>query len=264
MWRRLHKNQGARELFKKGKRQGKTKAGKQPASAEENKDKLCRGEAQPLIPFSGEGFVLGETSTCPSPGKLRTSYVVNEVKDLSSQDHSTSGLRFDSNTEVKCEQNGFPSQKKKNLIWCSLSSLLVTSILSSFFPRVSVASQKAFRNVDGSPVKSGTTGDCTKHSASSGSQRKVLLSRASLRNASKAVASASATVASAAVRSATIPQEESGSQDQFPNKRPWLDDRTSLDNIIKEQTQSGSGDPQNSPWPTATSTVGSSGSSHTQ
>ncbi|CAO2609389.1 DNA-dependent metalloprotease SPRTN [Lemmus lemmus] len=217
------------------KSRGKTKPGKQQASAVENKGtspyKLCRGEAQPLIPFSGKGYVLGDTSTCPSPGKLSTSYMVNEPKGLSSQDPSASGLRFNSNTE---------------------------SVLSSYFPRVSVANQKAFRNVNGSPVKSGTTGGCTKHPASSGSQRKVPPSRASLRNASKAMASASATVTSAAV-----PQEESGSEDQFPNKRPRLEDRTALDNIIKEQTQSG-GDPQNSPQPTATSTVGSSGSSCTQ
>lgn len=115
-----------------------------------------------------------------------------------------------------------------------------------------------------SPVESGTTGDCTKHSASSRSQKKVPPSRTSLRKASKALASASATVASAAVKSATIPQEESGSQHQFPNKRPWLEDRTALDKIIKEQTQSGGGDPQNSSRPTAASTVGNSSSSCTQ
>ncbi|XP_021076175.1 sprT-like domain-containing protein Spartan [Mus pahari] len=242
---------------KKGK--GKTKAAKQPASSVESKDKLCRGEAQPLIPFSGKGYVLGDASTCPSAGKLNTSYMVIEAKGLSSQDHSASGLRLNSNAEVKCEQNGLP--KKPHLV-TPLPTASHQSVLSTYFPRISVANQKAFRNVNGSPVKNGTTGDGTKHSASAGSQRKVPPSRASLRNASKVTAPASATVTSAAGTSATISREESGSEDQFLNKRPRLEDRTALDNI-KEQTQSG-GDLQSSSRPTAASTPRSSGSSSSQ
>lgn len=237
---------------KKGR--GKTKAGKQP-TAVENKDKLCRGETQPLIPFSGKGYVLGDTSTCPSAGKLNTSHMVNETKGLSGQDHSVSGLKLDSNVEVKCEQNGLPN-KKPHLV-TPLPTASHQSVLSSYFPRVSVANQKAFRNVNGSPVKSGTTIDGTKHSASAGSQRKVPPSRASLRNSSKVAAAASATVTSAAGTSATISREESGSEDQFLNKRPRLEDRTALNNI-KEQTQSG-GDLEDSSRPTAISTPRSSG-----
>lgn len=237
---------------KKGR--GKTKAGKQP-TAVENKDKLCRGETQPLIPFSGKGYVLGDTSTCPSAGKLNTSHMVNETKGLSGQDHSVSGLKLDSNVEVKCEQNGLPN-KKPHLV-TPLPTASHQSVLSSYFPRVSVANQKAFRNVNGSPVKSGTTIDGTKHSASAGSQRKVPSSRASLRNSSKVTAAASATVTSAAGTSATISREESGSEDQFLNKRPRLEDRTALNNI-KEQTQSG-GDLEDSSRPTAISTPRSSG-----
>lgn len=232
---------------KKGR--GKTKADKQPASAVENKDKLCRGEAQLLIPFSGKGYVLGDASTCPSAGKLNTSYMVNEAKGLSSQDHSVSGLRLNSSAEVRCEQNCLP--KKPHLV-SPLPTASHQSVLSSYFPRVSVANQKAFRNVNGSPVKNGTTGDGTKRPASGGSQRKVPPSRASLRNTSKVTAPASATVTSAAGTSATISREESGSEDQFLNKRPRLEDRTALD-TIKEQTQSG-GDLQSSSQPTAAST----------
>ncbi|MEJ1284285.1 SprT-like N-terminal domain [Cricetulus griseus] len=245
---------------KKGR--GKAKPGKQLASAVENKDKLCKGEAQPLIPFSGKGYVLGDTSSCPLPGKLSTSYMVNEAKGLSNQDHSASGLILDSNIEVKCEQNGFPS-KRPHLV-SPVPTASHQSVLSSYFPRVSVANQKAFRNVNGSPVKSGTIGDGTKHSASSGSQRKVPPSRASLRNATKVMASASATVSSATVTPSTISQEESTSEDQFPNKRLRLEDRTALDNIIKEQTHSGGGDLQNNSRPPATSTVRSSSSSCSQ
>lgn len=181
--------------------------------------------------------------------------MVNEARGLSSQDHSASALRLNSNTEVKCEQNGFPS-KKTHLV-SPVPTASHQSVLSSFFPRVSVANQKAFRNVNGSPVKSGTTEDGTKQSASSGSQRKVPPSRASLRNASKVMASATVT-------SSSISQEESGSEDQFPNKRPRLEDRIAPDTITKEQTQSGGGDLQNSSQPTATSTVQNSSSSCSQ
>ncbi|XP_051024506.1 DNA-dependent metalloprotease SPRTN [Acomys russatus] len=229
---------------KKGK--GKTKAGKPPVSAMENTDKVCRGEAQPLIPFSGKGYVLGDTSSCPSAGKLKASLVVNEAKGLSGQDNSASGLRLDSNIEVKCEQNSF-SNKKPHLV-SPVPTASHQSVLSSYFPRVSVANQKAFRSVNGSPVKSGTVGDGSTHSAVSSSQRKVPPSRASLRNASKVMAAAAATVTSSA-----ISREESGSEDQFLSKRSRLEDRTALDNVIQEQTQSGGGDLLDSPRPIATS-----------
>lgn len=218
-------------------------------------DKVCRGEAQPLIPFSGKGYVLGDTSTCPSAGKLNPSLMVNEAKGLSGQDHSASGLRLNSNIEVKCEQNGFPN-KKPHLV-SPVPTTSHQSLLSSYFPRVSVANQKAFRNVNGSPVKSGTLGDGSMHSAASGSQRKIPPSRASLRNASKVLASATVT-------SSTVSREGSGPDNQFLSKRPRLEDRTALDNIVQEQTQSGGGNLQSSSLPTATSTPQSSGSSCSQ
>ncbi|XP_029425565.1 sprT-like domain-containing protein Spartan isoform X1 [Nannospalax galili] len=240
---------------KKGR--GKTKPEKQPVSAVEDKDKLCRGETQPLIPFSGKGYVLGETRTPPS-GKL-TSYAVSEVQGLLSQNHSTNGLRFNSIIEGKCEQNGF-SSKNPHLV-SPVPTASHETVLSNYFPKVSVANQKAFRSVNGSPVKSGSTGNGTKHSPSSGSQRKVLPSRTSLKNTSKAMASASATVASAKVAASTKLQEAHGSEDQFPNKRPRLEDRTSLDNIIKEQTRSSGSNLQNCSHPSGTSTAQSSSSS---
>lgn len=184
--------------------------------------------------------------------------MTNEAKGPSNQDHSAGGLRLISNAEVKCEQNGF-SSKKPHLVPL-VPTATHQSVLSSYFPRVSVANQKAFRNVNGSPVMSGTAGDGSKHPALSGSQRKVPPSRASLRNASKVTASA--TVTSATVPASTISREECGSEDQFSSKRPRLEDRTALDNI-KEQTQS-AGDLQNGSRPTAASTPRSSGSSGSQ
>nr|XP_055164957.1 DNA-dependent metalloprotease SPRTN isoform X2 [Nyctereutes procyonoides] len=232
---------------KKGK--GKTKVGKQPTAAE-NKDKSNRGETQLLIPFSGKGYVLGETSNSPSSGKFVTSYAINKTQDLLSQDHSAKALRPSSKIEVKFEQNG--SSKKTPLV----SPILTAShqnVLSNYFPRVSVANQKTFRNVNGSPTKSLTTGDITKNSISSGSHKRVTSSKISLRNSLKAPESTSV----------TAPQDVSGPEEKLPSKRPRLEDKTVSDNffIKKEQVQSGGNDPKWSSHPTAATQNSSSASS---
>lgn len=232
---------------KKGK--GKTKVGKQPTAAE-NKDKSNRGETQLLIPFSGKGYVLGETSNSPSSGKFVTSYAINKTQDLLSQDHSAKALRPNSKIEVKFEQNG--SSKKTPLV----SPILTAShqnVLSNYFPRVSVANQKTFRSVNGSPTKSLTTGDITKNSISSGSHKRVTSSKISLRNSLKAPESTSV----------TAPQDVSGPEEKLPSKRPRLEDKTVFDNffIKKEQVQSGGNDPKWSSHPTAATQDSSSASS---
>nr|XP_025864475.1 sprT-like domain-containing protein Spartan isoform X2 [Vulpes vulpes] len=232
---------------KKGK--GKTKVGKQPTAAE-NKDKPNRGETQLLIPFSGKGYVLGETSNSPSSGKFVTSYAINKTQDLLSHDHSAKALRPNSKIEVKFEQNG--SSKKTPLV----SPILTAShqnVLSNYFPRVSVANQKTFRSVNGSPTKSLTAGDITKNSISSGSHKRVTSSKISLRNSLKAPESTSV----------TAPQDVSGPEEKLPSKRPRLEDKTVFDNffIKKEQVQSGGNDPKWSSHPTAATQNSSSASS---
>ncbi|KAM5144451.1 DNA-dependent metalloprotease SPRTN isoform 2-T2 [Callospermophilus lateralis] len=237
---------------KKGK--GKAKPGKQPAPAVENADKTSRGEAQPLVPFSGKGYVLGKTSSSPVPEKAITSHAINETKDVFNQGHSANTLKSDSSIEVKFEQNGL-SKKSSHLVSPVVStSTSHQSILSSYFPRVSVANQKAFRSGSGSPTASGTIGDITKHSVSSGSQRRVPASKMPLRNSSRAKTSASAA------------RGGGGSQERSPSKRLRLEDKTVLDNffIKKEQIQSGGSDVKSSSLPAAASQSSSSCCSQSQ
>lgn len=235
---------------KKGK--GKTKPGKQPVSEAENKGKPNRGETQLLIPFSGKGYVLGGTSNSPSSGKCLTSHAV-KTQDLLNQDHSANALRPNSKPEVTFEQNG--SSGKTSLVSAALSSSH-QSVLSNYFSRVSVSKHKAFRSVSGSPMKSLTVGDIAKNSVSSSSQRRVTSSKISLRNPLKAVESTSV----------TAPQVAGGPEDQFPSKRPRLEDRTVFDNffITKEQTQSGGNDPKCGSRPIAATQNASSSSSQSR
>ncbi|XP_022379402.1 sprT-like domain-containing protein Spartan [Enhydra lutris kenyoni] len=218
---------------------GKTKLGQPPTPAE-NKDKPNRGETQLLIPFSGKGYVLGERSSSPSSGKFVAPYTINKTQDLLGQDHSAKALRPSSKIEVKFEHNG--SSKKTPLV----SPVLTTShqnVLSNYFPTVSVASQKAFRSVSGSPTKSLTVGDIPKNSVSSGSQRRVTSSKISLRNSLKAPESTSL----------TAPPDASGPEEKFPSKRPRLEDKTVFDKffIKREQVQSGGNGPEWWSHPTA-------------
>ncbi|XP_033264778.1 DNA-dependent metalloprotease SPRTN isoform X2 [Orcinus orca] len=235
---------------KKGK--GKTKPGRQPVSEAENKGKPNRGETQLLIPFSGKGYVLGGTSSSPSSGKCLTSHAV-KTQDLLNQDHSANALRPNSKPEVTFEQNG--SSGKTSLVSAALSSSH-QSVLSNYFSRVSVSKHKAFRSVSGSPMKSLTVGDITKNSVSSSSQRRVTSSKISLRNPLKAVQSTSV----------TAPQVAGGPEDQFPSKRPRLEDRTVFNNffIAKEQTQSGGNDPKCGSRPIAATQNASSSSSQSK
>ncbi|KAL0609399.1 SprT-like domain-containing protein Spartan [Plecturocebus cupreus] len=225
---------------KKGK--GKTKLGKHPVSAAENKDKPNRDEAQLVIPFSGKGYVLGETSNnLPSPGKLITSHAINKTPNLLNHNHSANAVRPNSKTKVNFEQNG-SSKKNSHLVSPALNSH--QNVLSDYFPRLSVASQKAFRGVNGSPMKSVTVGNIPKNSVSSSSQKRVSSSKVSLRNSSKAMESTSV----------TLSQDVNGSEGTFPNKRPRLEDKTVFDNffIKKEQIESRDNDPKYSSCPTTT------------
>ncbi|KAM6177026.1 DNA-dependent metalloprotease SPRTN [Erethizon dorsatum] len=233
---------------KKGK--GKTKLQKQPVSTVENKDNPGRGEAQPLIPFSGKGYVLGEVRSPPLSEKLIASRAINESQDLFSQDRSADAVRPDSSMEVKFKQNG--SSKK----FPHLFPPVHQSVLSSYFPRVSVANQKAFRSVSGSLSKNGTVGDITKHSVSSSSQRRVPSFKTSLRNPSKVMASASVTAS----------QYRNGSKDKFPGKRPRLEDKTIFDTFFtkKEQLQSDASEPDSTTHSIATTQSSSSLCSQSQ
>lgn len=202
-------------------------------------DKPNRGETQLVIPFSGKGYVLGERSNSPSSGKFVTPYTINKTQDLLGQDHSAKALRPNTKIEVKFEHSG---SNKKTLV----SPVLITShqnVLSNYFPTVSVAGQKAFRSVSGSPTKSLTVGDIPKNSVSSGSQRRGTSSKIPLRNSLKAPESTSVTAS----------LDVSGSEEKFPSKRPRLEDKTVFDKffIKKEEVQSSGNDPEWRSHPTA-------------
>ncbi|ELW68154.1 sprT-like domain-containing protein Spartan [Tupaia chinensis] len=219
---------------KKGK--GKTKLEKHPLSAVENKDKPSRGEAQLLIPFSGKGYVLGEASSLPSSGKLVTSRAVTKTPDLSERQSAAAG-RPCAKAGGEFEQN--VSSKKPHLA----SPFLNTghqSVLSSYFPRVPVASQKAFRGASGSPTESLPMGDVTRNAVSASSQRRVTASKVSLRNSSKAVESTPL----------AAPQDASASGDTVPRKRARLGDTAGLGRFfIQKEPAAGGGDPERGPWP---------------
>ncbi|XP_023602479.1 sprT-like domain-containing protein Spartan isoform X1 [Myotis lucifugus] len=217
---------------KKGK--GKTKL-----AAAENKDKT-----NGVVPFSGRGHVLGETNNLLSSGRFATSRA-NKTQDPSGPDHSASAERWNAKTEVKFEQNG--SRKKT-----TASPVLHTSrqsVVSNYFPRASVANQKAFRSVSGSPTKGAAVGDMGKSSASSASQRRTSSSKAALRNSLKAGEAMSATASRA--------------EAEPPRKQRRREDKTAFDNffIKKEKTRSGGGDPQCSSRPAAATPSSSSSTS---
>ncbi|XP_036210747.1 sprT-like domain-containing protein Spartan isoform X1 [Myotis myotis] len=214
---------------KKGK--GKTKL-----AAAENKD-----NTNGVVPFSGRGHVLGETNNLLSSGRLPTS-PANKTQDPSGQDHSASAGRRNAKTEAKSEQNG--SREK------TASPVLNTgrqNVVSNYFPRASVANQKAFRSVSGSPTKGAVVGVTGKSPASSASQRRTSSSKAALRNSLKAAEATAATASRA--------------EAEPPRKRRRREDKTVFENffIKKEKTRSGGGDPPCSSRPAAATQ--SSGSS---
>ncbi|XP_019521387.1 PREDICTED: sprT-like domain-containing protein Spartan isoform X1 [Hipposideros armiger] len=221
---------------KKGK--GKTKPKKQPVAAAataataaaKNKDKPSRGETQLLIPFSGKGYVLGETNN--SSGNLITSHAASKTQQLLSQDHSANAGRPNSKTQVKFEQNG--SSKKTPIVSAALNTSH-QNVLSNYFPTVSGPNQKASRSVNGSSGKSLTVGDISKMPVSSSSQR-ASSSKVSLRNSFQAVDSTSGT----ASLGASAPEYES------PSKRRRLEDKIVFDDFLikNEQVQIGGNDPK--------------------
>lgn len=193
-----------------------------------------------MIPFSGKGYVLGDASNSPLSGRFVTSHAVNKTQDLLSQDRSATALRPNSKMEVNSEQNG-PS-KKTSLVAPVLAASR-QNVVSSYFPRVSAANQKACRSVSGSPPKSGAGGDLPKNSVSSTSHRRVPSSKIAPRNSLKAPESTPVTAA----------PDGSGPEERLPSKRARLEDQSVSDELFikKEQVQRGGSDPEWSSRPPA-------------
>ncbi|KAM6217494.1 DNA-dependent metalloprotease SPRTN [Rhynchocyon petersi] len=201
------------------KSRGKTKAGTRPVPAADP-DKPGRGETQRLIPFTGKGYVLGERSSSLSSGNY-----VSKTQELSSGDHSTVVPRPNSKIDVNFEQDG---SGKKTSVVSSVLNNSYQNVLSNYFPRVSVANQKAFRSVNDSPRKAFAAGDVPK-SVVSGLQKKAA-SKIGLRNPT----------------SLAVSRDASVSGERFVSKRPRLEDRTVFDNFFtkKEPVQSSGHEPK--------------------
>lgn len=217
---------------------GKTKLGNYPVVTAETKDNPEKTKKQLLIPFSGKGYVLGKTINSPSPGKFIASNSTNDNQDILHQDNSTNALRPNLKYEVKSKQNG--SSKK-----VPLGSPICTSShqnsINNYFPKISVANQNAFRNVNGSPIKDGIVGSITKNI--SNSQRTPTSSNISLKNPLKRME----------LTSVTASQNMSGPENEVPSKRQKQEDKTALDNFLSKKAQLPSGStPKCSSYPTVT------------
>ncbi|XP_042541982.1 DNA-dependent metalloprotease SPRTN isoform X2 [Dipodomys spectabilis] len=213
---------------RKGKRKGKVD--QQPGSAVENKGKRGRA-ALPLVPFSGKGYVLGETRPLPAVGTPTTSRTIcEEASGHSSLDRTADVRRPDPGTHVRVELDHGDSSSGASQLATPLPSATFQSVLSSYFP------QKAFRSV---PVPTPSL----KSGASAATPRTP-------RNPSKAGPSASVAVS----------QKGRGGEDlPFTNKRPRLEAKTAFDHffIKKEQVPRGPGDAERS-WSPGASTLAAS------
>ncbi|XP_077202514.1 DNA-dependent metalloprotease SPRTN [Paroedura picta] len=127
-------------------------------SAEKNQRKLPAddkgstrgGGKQSIIPFSGKGFVLGVRSEGSSLERTTGPHSSKNKELLSSQQHSSPGLKGPNpNKEIEFE----PSVSGINTCHtfsCSDKNSRVSSVM---LPKVSVANQKAYININGSPIR---------------------------------------------------------------------------------------------------------------
>ncbi|XP_069854246.1 DNA-dependent metalloprotease SPRTN isoform X2 [Dipodomys merriami] len=214
---------------RKGKRKGKVD--QQPGSAVENKGEPRGRAAQPLVPFSGKGYVLGETRPLPAVGTPTASRTIcEEASGHSGLDRTADVRRPDSSTRVCVELDHGGSSSGAPQLATPLPNATLQSVLSSYFP------QKAFRSV---PVPTPSL----KSGAPAAAPRTP-------RNPSKAGPSASVAVS----------QKGRGGEDlPFTNKRPRLEAKTAFDHffIKKEQVPRGLGDAERS-WSPGASTPAAS------
>lgn len=178
-----------------------------------------------VVPFSGRGHVLGETSNLPSSGKTPTPSAVNKTQEPLGQDHPARAGRWKPKTEVKFEQNG----SRKKTVSPALNASRQSTV-SSYFPRAAAATRKAFRSASGAPAESAAAGDAGESAACSAAQRRPS-SKAALRNAPSASAAS---------------QGRGWADTGPPSKQRRLEDKTVFDKffIKTDQVPSGGGDPR--------------------
>ncbi|KAL8185904.1 UNVERIFIED_CONTAM: hypothetical protein K2H54_059656 [Gekko kuhli] len=127
-------------------------------STEKNQGKLLAddkgrthgGGKQSIIPFSGQGFVLGVGSGGSSLEKTTSSNSSKYRELSSSQQHSSSGLK-ELNLKKKIEvEPSVSCIDTCHTLSCNDKSSRASTIT---LPKVSVANTKAYNNVNGSPIR---------------------------------------------------------------------------------------------------------------
>uniref|UniRef100_A0A8C0GQR1 DNA-dependent metalloprotease SPRTN n=1 Tax=Chelonoidis abingdonii TaxID=106734 RepID=A0A8C0GQR1_CHEAB len=106
-----------------------------------------------LIPFSGKGYQLGGTGLWSSERHTSSNNSIKGREIPSPQSYSAAGTaRTVPKNELKFESNIF-STSISHPVFTDSAKHKNSFALNHEFPKISVANTKAYRNVDGSPVK---------------------------------------------------------------------------------------------------------------
>ncbi|XP_053878939.1 DNA-dependent metalloprotease SPRTN isoform X1 [Malaclemys terrapin pileata] len=111
------------------------------------------GDIRSLIPFSGKGYQLGGAGLWSSERHKSSNNSIKGKEIPSPQCYSAAGTaRSVPKNELKFEPNIF-STSISHPVFTDSSKHKNSFALNHKFPKISVANTKAYRNVDGSPVK---------------------------------------------------------------------------------------------------------------
>ncbi|XP_074846284.1 DNA-dependent metalloprotease SPRTN [Carettochelys insculpta] len=118
-----------------------------------NKGRIRGGDIQSLIPFSGKGYQLGGTGLWSSKTHTSSNTSIKDRETPSPQCYSAAGTaRPVLKNELKFEPHTFSTSISRPVFTPNTNDKN-SFALSQKFPKISVANTKAYRNVDGSPVK---------------------------------------------------------------------------------------------------------------
>ncbi|XP_062429667.1 DNA-dependent metalloprotease SPRTN [Rhea pennata] len=127
----------------------KTQPAKLSNSKSTNKDKMHVGDAQNVIPFSGKGYLLGGGDNGLSEGSVSSS---SRNSETSSSQHRSVGSTIPiPKNEIKFEKS--PRNGTFFPLYTDDAREKINFASKHEFPKLSVANTKAYKNVDGSPVK---------------------------------------------------------------------------------------------------------------
>ncbi|NXI69137.1 SPRTN protein, partial [Anseranas semipalmata] len=129
----------------------KNEPAKLPNSKSTNKGKIHMGDKKDLIPFSGNGYRLGGGGDSGlSEKSINFSSSVKTSETSGSQHRSASTIPIPKN-EIKFEKS--PRDGIFFPVYSDDASEKINLPSKREFPKLSVANTKAYKNVDGSPVK---------------------------------------------------------------------------------------------------------------